>query len=77
MRGWWWRGRDRFETPLTIQLWYEIIGDNTIAEAILDLILNNAHRIELQGEYLRKKGAKNRIYKTLNLVHIQDLSYHL
>jgi len=50
-----------FASQLPVQLWYEIIGDNTIADAILDRIVHSAHRIELQGESLRKKGAKNRI----------------
>lgn len=35
--------------------------NNTIAEAILDRIVHSAHRIELQGESLRKKGTKNTI----------------
>ena len=38
-----------------VQLWYEIIGDQTLAEAILDRIVHDAHRIELQGDSLRKK----------------------
>jgi DNA replication protein DnaC len=50
-----------FASQLPVQLWYEIIGDNTIADAILDRIVHSAHRIELQGESLRKKGAKNSI----------------
>ena len=41
---------------LPISLWYEIIGDNTIADAILDRVVHDAHRIELQGESLRKKA---------------------
>ena len=50
-----------FASQLPVQLWYEIIGDNTIADAILDRIVHSAHRIELQGESLRKKGTKNTI----------------
>jgi DNA replication protein DnaC len=50
-----------FATQLPVQLWYEIIGDNNIADAILDRIVHSAHRIELQGESLRKKGTKNTI----------------
>lgn len=46
-----------FASQLPVQLWYEIIGDNTIADAILDRIVHSAHRIELQGESMRKKGA--------------------
>jgi DNA replication protein DnaC len=50
---------DRKSTIISSQLpvskWYEVIGDSTIADAILDRIVNGAHRIELKGESLRKK----------------------
>lgn len=45
-----------FTSQLPVSLWYEVIGDNTIADAILDRVVHNAHRIELQGESMRKKG---------------------
>jgi len=35
--------------------WHDLIGDPTYADAILDRIVHNAHRIELSGESLRKK----------------------
>jgi len=35
--------------------WYDIIGDGTLADAILDRIVHDAHQIELIGESLRKK----------------------
>lgn len=35
--------------------WHESIGDATIADAVLDRLLQNAHRIELEGESLRRK----------------------
>jgi DNA replication protein DnaC len=35
--------------------WYEIIGNPTMADAILDRLIHNAYRIELKGESLRKK----------------------
>jgi DNA replication protein DnaC len=35
--------------------WYDLIGEQTIADAILDRIVHDAHRIELTGESLRKK----------------------
>jgi DNA replication protein DnaC len=35
--------------------WYELIGEQTIADAILDRIVHDAHRIELTGESLRKR----------------------
>ena len=46
-------------TLLTSQLpvtnWHAQIGDPTIADSILDRLVHNAHRIDLQGESLRKK----------------------
>jgi len=46
-------------TLLTSQLpvasWHSQIGDPTLADSILDRLVHNAHRIELQGESLRKK----------------------
>lgn len=35
--------------------WYDIIGDETLADAILDRIVHDAHQIELNGESLRRK----------------------
>ena len=51
-------------TMLTSQLpvgaWHAQIGDPTIADSILDRLVHNAHRIEMQGESMRKKrGGKN------------------
>lgn len=34
--------------------WYVGIGDNTLADAILDRLMHNAHRVELKGESMRK-----------------------
>ena len=38
-----------------MERWYEIIGDPTMADAILDRLVHNAYRIDLKGESLRKK----------------------
>jgi DNA replication protein DnaC len=39
--------------------WHEQIGDPTIADSILDRLVHNAHRIELDGESMRKgRGGK-------------------
>lgn len=48
-----------FTSQLPVSLWYEIIGDNTIADAIMDRIVHSAHRIEIQGESMRKKRQVN------------------
>ena len=39
-------------SQVPIEQWYEIIGDPTIADAILDRLIHNAYRIELTGESL-------------------------
>ena len=38
--------------------WHDLIGEPTIADAILDRIVHNAHRITLKGDSMRKKQAK-------------------
>ena len=35
--------------------WHELIGDGTVADAILDRLVHNAHQIELKGGSMRKK----------------------
>ncbi len=42
-------------SQLPVAKWYEIIGESTIADAILDRMVHTAHRIELKGDSLRKK----------------------
>ena len=46
-------------TLLTSQLpvakWHAQVGDPTMADSILDRLVHAAHRIELQGESMRKK----------------------
>ena len=53
---------DRHEYSSTVMIsqlptdqWYQAIGDNTLADAILDRLMHNAHRINLKGESMRKK----------------------
>ncbi|MFC2100205.1 IS21-like element helper ATPase IstB [Bacteroidota bacterium] len=42
-------------SQLPVGSWYEIIGEATIADAILDRLVHTSHRIELKGESLRRK----------------------
>ena len=44
-----------FTSQVPVSKWYDIIGEQTIADAILDRIVHDAHRIEMKGESLRKK----------------------
>lgn len=41
-------------SQLPIELWHEHLGEATLADAILDRLLHHAHRINLQGESMRK-----------------------
>jgi len=43
-------------SQLPITKWHDVIADSTIADAILDRLVHNAHRIELKGASLRKKN---------------------
>jgi DNA replication protein DnaC len=52
---------DRYDTgsiivtsQVPVDRWYEIIGDPTMADAILDRLVHNAYRIALSGESMRK-----------------------
>ena len=40
---------------LPVSAWHELIGEPTVADAVLDRLVHNAHRIELKGKSLRKK----------------------
>lgn len=42
-------------SQLPVSKWHDIIGEQTIADAILDRIVHDAHRLEMKGESLRKK----------------------
>ena len=52
------RGSTMVTSQLPVENWHEIIGDPTIADAILDRLVHNAHRLFLKGESLRKTAAK-------------------
>lgn len=44
-------------SQVPVSKWHEVIGEKTVADAILDRIIHEAHRLELKGESLRKKQA--------------------
>ncbi len=45
-------------SQIPVKGWYEIIGEKTIADAILDRLIHQSHRIELEGESMRRKRKK-------------------
>lgn len=46
-------------SQLPVSKWHDVIGDPTIADAILDRMVHSSHRIELVGDSLRKKYKNN------------------
>ena len=60
----------RRSTIITAQLpvsgWHQMIGEPTIADAILDRIIHNAHRIELKGDSMRRKSPKPELTQNEN-----------
>ena len=46
-----------------VKNWYEIIGEATLADAILDRLVHSAHEIKISGESMRKKHAKKIDFK--------------
>ncbi len=49
------RGATLVTSQFPVGQWHEIIADATVADAILDRLISNAYRIELQGESLRRR----------------------
>lgn len=41
-------------SQLPLELWHDNVGDPTLADAILDRLIHNAHKIELKGASMRK-----------------------
>jgi len=44
-------------SQIPVSKWHDMIGDPTLADAILDRVVHNAHKIELKGESVRKMKA--------------------
>ncbi len=51
-------GATLITSQLPVDAWHEIIGDPTFADAILDRIVHNAYRIDLDGPSMRKTQPK-------------------
>ena len=53
-------------SQLPVNCWHEVIGEKTVADAILDRIVHDAHRIELRGESMRKVREKQKNMEIMN-----------
>jgi len=52
------RGATLITSQIPVDRWHDLIGEPTLADAILDRIVHNAHRLQLNGDSLRKKAPK-------------------
>ena len=62
------KGSTIITSQVPVTKWHEVIGEQTIADAIMDRLIHNAHRLELKGESLRKRTPD----KTENQLEIND-----
>lgn len=53
------RGSTIVTSQLPVEHWHEAIGDPTLADAILDRLVHNTHRLQLSGESMRRKATKS------------------
>src|SRR6185312_5739605 len=51
------RGATLITSQIPVDKWHDLIGQPTLADAILDRITHNAHRLQLSGDSLRKEKA--------------------
>jgi DNA replication protein DnaC len=52
-------GSTLITSQFPVAAWHETIPDPTVADAILDRLIHNAHRIELKGDSMRKRKKKS------------------
>jgi DNA replication protein DnaC len=50
-------------SQLPVKMWHEAIGDNTLADAILDRLIHNSYRLTLNGDSMRKIRASKETSK--------------
>ena len=52
------RGSTIVTSQIDVKHWHEMIANPTVADAILDRLMHNAHRLNLAGESMRKEASK-------------------
>ncbi|WP_436883576.1 ATP-binding protein [Enterobacter asburiae] len=48
------RGSTIIISQLPVSEWYKLVGNPTVADALMDRLMRNGHRVELRGESMRK-----------------------
>ena len=51
------RGATLLTSQYPVAQWHDLIGDATVADALLDRLVHNAYRLELDGKSLRPEAA--------------------
>jgi len=49
------KGSTIVASQLPFKNWYDVFGDETVADALLDRLVHSSYKIELKGNSLRKK----------------------
>jgi len=52
-------------SQLPVERWYDIIGEKTVADAIMDRLVYQSHRVELKGKSMRKKRGQQSMFDGL------------
>jgi DNA replication protein DnaC len=55
-----------FTSQLPVKQWHDVIGEQTVADAVLDRIVHNAHRVHLKVNRCAKNGRRKQWSKTKN-----------
>lgn len=55
------RGSTIVTSQIPVDQWHDVIGDPTLADAILDRLVHNAHRLTLTGESLRRLSGRREL----------------
>jgi DNA replication protein DnaC len=51
------KGPALITSQFPVNQWHELVGDATVADALMDRLVHQAYRIELKGESMRKPSA--------------------
>lgn len=51
------RGATLLTSQYPVTQWHDLIGDATVADALLDRLVHNAYRLELDGKSMRPEAA--------------------
>ena len=68
------RGSTLITSQLPLDKWHDIIGEPTFADAILDRIVHNAYRLQLDGPSMRKLKANEQAQSAAQIVATETIT---